>query len=162
MASLEEVIKRKISVPVYAQEYINKNLNLNETQKICCPFHKENTPSFVYSPEKKTWRCFGACGVGGDVIALHQKNKGFKSRDEAITDLAFRYKLEAVFTLTEEPDKTNWDDVELFTLMRKCEEACKTADDYCDYDVVMSYFEPLADRVRRLKRFYDNLSNRST
>lgn len=36
--------------------------------KACCPFHEENTPSFVIFPETESWYCFGSCSVGGDVI----------------------------------------------------------------------------------------------
>ncbi|MEA1965116.1 MAG: DNA primase, partial [Candidatus Aerophobetes bacterium] len=37
--------------------------------KALCPFHQERTPSFVVSPEKQLFHCFG-CGVGGNVISF--------------------------------------------------------------------------------------------
>ncbi|MFZ7119890.1 MAG: DNA primase [Eubacteriaceae bacterium] len=35
--------------------------------KCRCPFHNEKTPSFVVSPDKQLYHCFG-CGAGGNVI----------------------------------------------------------------------------------------------
>lgn len=35
-----------------------------------CPLHEERTPSFVIYEDTQRWRCFGACGSGGDVINL--------------------------------------------------------------------------------------------
>lgn len=45
----------------------------------CCPFHEERTPSFKVDPRRGTWRCFGACGTGGDQISFIEKldNLGF-------------------------------------------------------------------------------------
>jgi DNA primase len=39
--------------------------------KACCPFHKENTPSFNVSSDRQRFKCFG-CGVSGDVFKFIQ------------------------------------------------------------------------------------------
>lgn len=40
-----------------------------------CPFHSEKTPSFVVSPARQKFKCFG-CGVTGDVFQFLQDNQG--------------------------------------------------------------------------------------
>ncbi len=37
--------------------------------KALCPFHNEDTPSFVVNPNKQIYHCFG-CGKGGDAISF--------------------------------------------------------------------------------------------
>jgi len=41
-----------------------------------CPFHEERTPSFAVDPRRATWRCFGACGEGGDVLSFVERFDG--------------------------------------------------------------------------------------
>jgi len=38
-----------------------------------CPLHDEKTPSFVVWTDSQRWRCFGACGSGGDVVELTRR-----------------------------------------------------------------------------------------
>lgn len=40
-----------------------------------CPFHKERTPSFIVTPARGRWHCFG-CGTGGDVISFLMEAEG--------------------------------------------------------------------------------------
>ncbi len=46
----------------------------------CCPFHDDKTPSFVVTPGKALWRCFGACDAGGDVISFVMKSQQISFR----------------------------------------------------------------------------------
>ena len=85
------ISKRLPTIPEYYKKYINPNVDLEETRSICCPFHKEDTPSFSYSAELKRWRCFGSCKVGGDVIKLHQVNYKLKDKKEALASLKELY-----------------------------------------------------------------------
>lgn len=57
--------------------------------KACCPFHGEDTPSFVVSPAKQIYHCFG-CGVGGDSIKFVMEYEKL-SYPEAIEKLASMY-----------------------------------------------------------------------
>ena len=57
--------------------------------KACCPFHGEETPSFVVSPTKQIYHCFG-CGAGGDSIKFLMEYEKL-SYPETIEKLASMY-----------------------------------------------------------------------
>ena len=56
--------------------------------KANCPFHNEKTPSFVVSPDKQIYHCFG-CGAGGNVINFVMKYENMEF-PEAVRKLASR------------------------------------------------------------------------
>ncbi len=60
--------------------------------KALCPFHKEKTASFVVSPEKQIFHCFG-CGKGGNVFGFVMEYEGV-SFVEAVELLAKKYNME--------------------------------------------------------------------
>jgi len=57
-------------------------------QKGLCPFHAEKTPSFIVTPERETWHCFG-CGEHGDIFTFVMRRDGLDFR-EALSRLAER------------------------------------------------------------------------
>lgn len=61
-------VREKIDIVGLITEYIPlKKMGRNFTTT--CPFHNENSPSFVVSPERQIWHCFG-CAKGGDVFSF--------------------------------------------------------------------------------------------
>ncbi len=58
----------------------------------CCPFHNEKTPSFVVSPSKGLFRCFG-CGKGGNAVTFIMQHESM-SYPEALKVVAKRYGIE--------------------------------------------------------------------
>jgi len=67
--------------------------------KACCPFHGESTPSFVISPAKQIYHCFG-CGAGGDSIKFVMEHEKL-SYPEALE------KLSSMYNVTLEYDNIN-------------------------------------------------------
>jgi len=76
MASfISEELIEKISDRLEIAEIISQYIPLKrvgKNYKALCPFHEEKTPSFVVSPEKQLFHCFG-CGVGGNVFSFLMK-----------------------------------------------------------------------------------------
>jgi len=64
--------------------------------KANCPFHGEKTPSFVVSPSKQIYHCFG-CGVGGDSIKFVMELEKL-SYPEAIEKIASMFNFSLNYT----------------------------------------------------------------
>ncbi|MDR2252173.1 MAG: DNA primase, partial [Endomicrobium sp.] len=70
MAISEDIIERirlSNNIESVVREYLPDLKKAGRNWKACCPFHNEKTPSFVVSPEKGIFRCFG-CNTAGDVF----------------------------------------------------------------------------------------------
>ena len=78
-------IKSKLSVLEVVGETVQLK-RAGSAYKGLCPFHAEKTPSFVVTPDRETWRCFG-CGEGGDIFTFLMRRDGLDFR-EALERLA--------------------------------------------------------------------------
>lgn len=80
-----ELIKQKINIVDLIQEHLPlKKAGINF--KALCPFHSEKTPSFVVSPERQIFKCFG-CQKGGDIFTFLMEKEGMEFK-EALEMLA--------------------------------------------------------------------------
>ncbi|KKR33476.1 MAG: primase protein [Candidatus Gottesmanbacteria bacterium GW2011_GWC2_39_8] len=98
-----ELIKSKIDIVNFLSEYITIK-KAGRNFKANCPFHHEKTPSFVVSPERQSWHCFGACGEGGDIFDFLMKWENLEF-SESIKILAQRAGIELTQYQPSEPVK---------------------------------------------------------
>jgi DNA primase len=69
-----EEIRSRIDIVELIGSYIPVK-RAGATFKACCPFHQEKTPSFVITPQRQRYHCFG-CGKGGDVFRFVMEHEG--------------------------------------------------------------------------------------
>ena len=79
-----------------------------------CPFHGEKTPSFVVTPARESWHCFG-CGEGGDIFSFVMRREGL-SFPEALKRLAAKAGIEI-------DERTSRDDARKARLQEVLEQA---------------------------------------
>ncbi|MBX3054753.1 MAG: DNA primase [Caldilineaceae bacterium] len=78
--SVIDDIKARIDIVDLVSRYVPLK-RAGRSYKACCPFHEERTPSFVVTPDRGTWYCFGACGEGGDIFSFLMKKENVDFRD---------------------------------------------------------------------------------
>jgi DNA primase len=84
---VEEIRTRSDIVEVISERIQLKKSGAN--YKGLCPFHSEKTPSFIVSPGKQIFHCFG-CGTGGNVYQFIMQIENIPFPD-AVLYLAKRY-----------------------------------------------------------------------
>lgn len=89
-----ELIRSRLDIVELVGEYVPLT-RAGRNLKARCPFHQERSPSFIVTPERQTFHCFG-CGEGGDAFSFVMKSESL-SFMEAAEKLALRagVKLEA-------------------------------------------------------------------
>ena len=95
-----EALKARLDIVDVVGSYVELK-KAGGNYKAPCPFHDEKSPSFVVSPQKQIYHCFG-CGAGGDSVKFVMEYEKL-NYPEALEKLAESYN----FTLTHTDDKHN-------------------------------------------------------
>jgi len=78
-------VREKTDIVEVVSNYITLK-KIGRNYKTTCPFHNEKTPSFIVSPDKQIYHCFG-CGAGGNVFSFLMKHENMEF-PEAVEMLA--------------------------------------------------------------------------
>lgn len=76
MLDPKDLIKEKLDIVEVIREFLALK-PAGSNWKGLCPFHKEKTPSFMVSPDRQSWHCFG-CNKGGDVFSFVMEKEGME------------------------------------------------------------------------------------
>ncbi len=111
MSDTVSQIKERLSIEEVLGSYIKlEKSGLN--WKALCPFHKEKTPSFLISPQRKSYYCFG-CGAKGDIFSFVEAFEGLDFKG-ALEVLASKAGVEIKYSKSEGKQE---DKDKLFTIM---------------------------------------------
>jgi len=82
-----EDLRNRVNIVDFIREYVVLKKQ-GQNYKGLCPFHVEKTSSFIVSPHKQIFHCFG-CGKGGNVYSFLMEKEGL-TFPEAVVELANR------------------------------------------------------------------------
>ena len=80
-----QAVRDRVDIVDLVGRYVSLK-KAGRSHKGLCPFHHEKTPSFVVTPERGTWHCFG-CGEGGNAFAFLMRHENL-TFPEAVRSLA--------------------------------------------------------------------------
>jgi len=108
MAGIPEHIIDQVRERTDIVEVVSKYIPLKKAgrnYKAVCPFHHEKTPSFMVSPAKQIFHCFG-CGAGGNVFNFVMKYERLEF-PETVRDLAKRAGVDIPVTSGQSAEKAS-------------------------------------------------------
>ncbi len=94
-------------------DVIGRNVHLQKAganYKGLCPFHNEKTPSFIVSPQKQIFTCFGGCGASGDVVSFVERYYNLEFND-AVEKLADEYGIDIKKNVYKSDDREKYYDI---------------------------------------------------
>ncbi len=128
-----------------------------------CPFHDEKTPSFIVSPTRGTYHCFG-CGRGGNAVSFVMEHEQM-SYPDALKWLGRKYGIEVVDRQLTDREKQDQSDRESMFIVNEWAATYfeNLLHDSADGDAIgMQYFRSRGfrdDIIRAFRLGYDG-SNR--
>lgn len=87
MESQVNEVKSRTDIVGLVSNYVSLK-KAGRNYKGVCPFHSEKTASFMVSPERQIYKCFG-CNEGGDALTFYEKIEGVDF-GEALRALAIK------------------------------------------------------------------------
>ena len=103
--TIEDLKSRIDIVDVIGRQVQLKRAGAN--YKGLCPFHNEKTPSFIVSPQKQIFTCFGGCGASGDVVSFVMRYYNLEF-NEAVEKLAKEYGIDIVKSQRRNDDREKY------------------------------------------------------
>ena len=100
LVSKENIHKAKEALGVDNAYWMAEVLGLEKFDEVnlksLCPFHTENTPSFIYDKKRYAWHCFGSCGRSYDIIDVLMMKCGY-TYIQAVQELFKRAGMDSSF-----------------------------------------------------------------